>query len=62
MQSAEHVNQVSEASIDGRASRELAKLIIKLRWIGSEDEAKRLEAKLRSCPHACVLAAPLETD
>jgi hypothetical protein len=33
--------------VDDRRSRELVKLLRKLRWIGEDDEAKELEGKLR---------------
>jgi hypothetical protein len=42
-----------------------AKLIRKLRWIGLEDEARRLEQALSTLPvdeRGTVLAAPFSTD
>ena len=52
-----------DKSVNERASRELTKLIRKLRWIGKEDEAIELESKLRSTRAGdCVLAAPCDTD
>jgi hypothetical protein len=48
-----------------RASNELVKIIRKLRWMGLELEAERLERELtlRDGPTAdCVVAASRETD
>ena len=48
-----------------RASNELVKQIRKLRWMGMEDEAERLQTQLTLCrvPAAdCVVAASRETD
>jgi hypothetical protein len=47
------------------ASHELSRLVIKLRWIGMEDEAKRLQAMVNTLPaeeRGCVLAGPFSTD
>jgi len=47
------------------ASREWTRLIRKLRWIGLEDEAKRLEMVLQSLPaeeRATVSFGPFSTD
>jgi hypothetical protein len=50
-------------SVDERRSRELVKLLRKLRWIGKDDEAKELELKLHSALAGdCVPAAPSDTD
>ena len=48
-------NQIEEKnsivfSAEQRASTELVKLIRKLRWIGMEDEARRLQATLSKFP------------
>ncbi len=46
-------------------SQEWAKLIRKLRWIGLEEEAERLEAALRTLPpdeRAAVSMGPFSTD
>jgi hypothetical protein len=43
----------------------LIKRILKLRWMGLEDEARGLESQLTRCPVAppgSVLGAPLDTD
>jgi hypothetical protein len=43
--------------------RELVKRIRKLRWIGKEDEARRLQAALVGRTLAeCVLPLPVDTD
>ena len=42
---------------------EMRKLIIKLRWIGMEEEAERLSDTLaRSAPSECPLFGPRDTD
>ena len=49
--------------IERPSASELAKRIRKLRWMGMEDEARKLQAELsRSESGDCVLAAPRETD
>jgi hypothetical protein len=48
-----------------QSSGELLKLIHKLRWIGMEEEAHRLEVAARSLPsdqRGSVLAGPSSTD
>ena len=48
-----------------QASNKLVKLIRKLRWLGLDEEAKRVEGELtlQRVPAAdCVVAAPRETD
>ena len=48
-----------------RVSNELIKLIRKLRWLGMEDEAGRVEDELtmrRVAPGESVVAASRETD
>jgi len=62
MQGVMNPRRAPDEPIDERASRELAKLIRKLRWIGNDDEAKKLEVKLRTGTRVCVLATPRETD
>ena len=45
--------------------QELAKLIRKLRWIGMDDEARRLQTALGSLPadeRSTVSAGPFSTD
>ena len=46
-------------------STEFVRLIRKLRWIGMEDEAERVQIRLAACrvpPMESVLGAPLDTD
>lgn len=48
-----------------RSTDELAKLICKLRWIGLEDEALRIQRLLRRIPpeeRPSVLIQPFSTD
>ena len=52
-----------DVSIVQCRSSELVKLIRKLRWMGLEEEAGRVEAALSGVsPTDSVLAAPHETD
>jgi len=52
-----------ELSPEERVTQELVKRIRKLRWIGMEEEAKRLQAALsgRTCADS-VLVLPMDTD
>ena len=53
----------SELLAEQRASNELIKRIRKLRWIGMEDEARKVQSSLRSIPSRDpVLAGPRDTD
>jgi hypothetical protein len=48
-----------------RPSHEWATLISKLRWMGLEDEARRLEQAVSALPpeeRGCVSAGPFSTD
>jgi hypothetical protein len=52
-----------EIEPEQRASSDLVKLILKLRWIGMEDEALMLQRSLRAMRSgATVLAGPVDTD
>ena len=63
MRHSEIQNPTLRESADERRARELVKLVRKLRWIGEDDEAERLQTRLRvdDC-RACVLASPRDTD
>jgi hypothetical protein len=53
------------AAVINQPSDEYAKLIRKLRWIGLEDEAQRLQQALKTLPaeeRGCVSAGPFSTD
>ena len=55
----------SDASAEQRASNNLIRLIRKLRWMGMDDEAKRMQTELmqRAVPaEDSVLARPRDTD
>jgi len=55
--------ELPDVSADQRAANELTKLIRKLRWIGMEGEAERLQALLRRAPQSGqVVAEPNDTD
>ena len=49
---------------DDSAQTQIAQMIIKLRWIGLEDEARRLELEARRLPveQRCVSYGPFSTD
>jgi hypothetical protein len=52
-------------SLEQYGSREWAKLILKLRWIGLEDEARHLERALSTLPseeRGTVAVGPFSTD
>jgi len=52
-----------DVSAEQRASNELIKLIRKLRWMGMEGEAQRLQVALNGAPTTdTVIAEPRETD
>jgi hypothetical protein len=53
------------SSIDRESSQEWGKLIRKLRWIGLEDEARRLELAVSTLPpeeRGSVSVGPFSTD
>ena len=55
----------ADSSPAQRASNELVKLIRKLRWMGMEEEAKKMEEQLTHCDvraEDSVVAASRETD
>ena len=55
----------SDGSAEQRASNDLIRLIRKLRWMGMDDEAKRMQIELmrRAVPaEDSVLARPRDTD
>ena len=57
--------QTPPNAADQAVSTEFVRLIRKLRWIGMEDEAERVQMQLAACrvpPSECVLGAPLDTD
>jgi hypothetical protein len=55
----------SDVSAEQRTSNELVKLIRKLRWMGMEEEAERVQMELAQCDVRradSVLATSHETD
>ena len=61
----EQVRNDNVIVIDQRETWEWAKLIRKLRWIGLNDEARRLELALSTLPpenRGTVSAGPFSTD
>ena len=54
---------IPDVSADQRASNEMIKLIRKLRWMGMDVEARRLQVTLDRAPRSdSVVAEPRETD
>jgi hypothetical protein len=61
----ERARKNEENFIDRQSSREWGKLIRKLRWIGLEDEARRLELAVSTLPpeeRGSVSVGPFSTD
>jgi hypothetical protein len=63
----QHVQTIQQKDSDSSSSRqtpgELVRQILKLRWIGMEEEAQRLQKVLgRAGPAGSVLANPNDTD
>ena len=60
------MERADESRAGGNPSRgEMAKLIRKLRWIGMEDEARRLQRVASTLPPeeaGCVSVGPFPTD
>ena len=56
--------QRDDTAEDESRANDLVKRIRKLRWMGLEDEAERLQQELtRHCADSdCVIATPRETD
>jgi hypothetical protein len=56
--------QRGDTAEDESRANDLVKRIRKLRWMGLEDEAERLQRELtRPCADSdCVIATPRETD
>jgi hypothetical protein len=63
MELAPERQELPNVSTAQRASADLVKRIRKLRWIGMEEEAERLQIALSGIPAAnCVLAEAPDTD
>ena len=55
--------ELPDVSAEQRASSDMIKLIRKLRWMGMESEAKRLQGSIAGVPQAdCLIEEPRETD
>ena len=61
-QALQSYQKLPDVSAEQKASIELLKRVRKLRWIGMEDEARRLQAALRLVGTEIVFGFPLETD
>lgn len=58
-----HVAERPDVSARERESRDIVMRILKLRWIGLDNEAERIETKLRQVDPACTpLIGPRDTD
>lgn len=63
MQAGSNGQNHPDVSVEERTSKELVKRIRKLRWIGMEEDAKRMESMLRQMePRDALLAVPRDTD
>ena len=65
MRTIRHEHIVVEVTAEQRASREVVKLIRKLRWIGLDREAEELQSVLGHFPsekRGSLLAGPQSTD
>ena len=61
----ERAQEMQSVSVRERKPQDWAKLIRKLRWIGMEDEACRLQMAVRSLPpdqRGTVSAGPFSTE
>ncbi len=59
----DNVQQRPDVAADKDAARALAMQILKLRWMGMDIEAERMELALRRIdPECTVLAGPFDTD
>lgn len=57
------VQERPHAAAEERARHELVMRILKLRWMGMENEAEQVEAALRKVEPSCTLmAGPFDTD
>ena len=57
------IQQSPDVSVAERASRELVMRILKLRWMGMDDEAERMPVALHCIDPQCTLVAgPFDTD
>jgi hypothetical protein len=57
------IQQQSDASATERESHKLVNRILKLRWLGMEDEAERMQLALRTMEtNDTLLAGPYDTD
>jgi len=57
------MRELGDAPLGDRTPSELVELVKKLRWIGMEDEAERVQIMLRRMDStATLLAGPWDTD
>lgn len=63
MEDLAHIVECPEVALADRTPSELVNLIKKLRWMGLEDEAARIQVLLRRTDAAAtLLSGPWETD
>lgn len=63
METIQEAREQPDVSLEQRTSRELAKLVRKLRWIGMEEEAEQVQFVLRRIDMtSALLAGPFDTD
>ena len=63
MFAAQNPKPVANEAADARDASEIMKLVRKLRWIGENEQADKLQETLRfGATHECVVAVDNETD
>jgi hypothetical protein len=63
MEISSNVCECPDVSADERATHQLIKRILKLRWMGMEQEAERIASMLHEAgPEVTSLAGPFDTD
>jgi len=58
-----NVQERPDVSVEEGLSHQLIMRVLKLRWMGMENEAKRMQLALRRADAACtLLTGPFDTD
>ena len=50
------------SSVSGLSEHDLRRLVLKLRWVGLDEEAAELEERLKQAHSDRVLIGPVDTD
>ena len=63
METASNAQERPDVSVEERSSRDVIKRILKLRWIGMQEEAEEMQLALRRIDPECTLLAHcVDTD